>query len=203
MTLNRPVTLLAALLFSALSLPAYAGEPTETVRRHVTQTLQVLRDPALQGPSRAQERRAAVRRIARDAFDFAEMSRRALGSHWQQRTPAERERFVTAFTGLLERAYFSRIDSYEGGSSVRYLDETVADDTATVRTTVVTEKGSTIPVDYLMHREGTRWVVHDVRLEGVSLVANYRTQFHRVITTSSYDDLVRRIESKASGAPGS
>jgi phospholipid transport system substrate-binding protein len=201
--LRRLVPVIAAALLVAVAGPAAAGEPTEAIRKQVSQALKVLRDPALHGPAHAAERRAAIQRIARDAFDFGEMSRRALGRHWQDRTPAERERFVALFTGLLEKAYFSRIDSYEGDSSIQYVEESVADDTATVRTMVTTDHGTKIPVDYQMHRENARWLVHDVRIEGVSLVANYRTQFHKVITTTSYDELVRRLEGKAGAIPGS
>jgi hypothetical protein len=35
-----------------------------------------------------------------------------------------------------------------------------------------------------------------VVIENVSLVANYRTQFNRVIAQSSFDELVRRMEQK-------
>lgn len=202
MTNTVAAALLAAVLVASTAPPALAGEPTDAIRRHVDQALAVLRDPALAGTAHAEARRTRIRDIAREAFDFTEMSRRALGRHWQARTPAERERFVRLFTELLEKAYFSRIDSYDGGS-IKYVGEDVDGDAATVRSSVLTDKGSSIRVDYLMHRNGGKWLVADVAVEGVSLIGNYRTQFNRVITTSSYADLVKRLENKAAGTPGS
>jgi len=61
---------------------------------------------------------------------------------------------------------------------------------------VLTEQGTDIPIDYRMRRKNGRWVIYDVNIEGVSLIANYRTQFNRVIRTESYDALVARLRSK-------
>ena len=72
-------------------------------------------------------------------------------------------------------------------------------DQATVPTKIVTKQGSEIPIDYRMLRgPGDRWLVYDVLIEGVSLIANYRTQFNKIIQTSSYQEHVRRMKSKQS-----
>lgn len=68
-------------------------------------------------------------------------------------------------------------------------------DVATVSTRIITKKGTEVPIDYRMLKRGERWRVYDGSIEGVSLVANYRTQFNSVIRTSSYDELLREIRS--------
>jgi phospholipid transport system substrate-binding protein len=65
-----------------------------------------------------------------------------------------------------------------------------------VHTKLVTKGGSEIPVDYRMLRRGDRWLVYDVVIEGISLIANYRAQFNKIITTASYQELVRRMKTK-------
>jgi len=70
-------------------------------------------------------------------------------------------------------------------------------------TKVLTPNGSEIPVDYRMIREGGRWLVYDVIIEGVSLTANYRAQFDRIIRTASVDELFRRMEAQVGGAQAS
>ncbi|MBI4256350.1 MAG: ABC transporter substrate-binding protein, partial [Candidatus Rokubacteria bacterium] len=135
------------------------------------------------------------RRIANDIFDFSETAKRSLARHWQSRTPAEREEFVQLFGDLLERSYISKIELY-GGEKIGYIGESMDGDLATVRTRIVTRHGSEIPIDYKMHHLGSRWLVYDVTIEGVSLVANYRTQFNKIIQTSSYAELVKRMKTK-------
>jgi phospholipid transport system substrate-binding protein len=142
---------------------------------------------------------AEIRKLAQSLFDFEETARRTLGPHWSARTPEERREFVGLFTDLLERAYVRRIDDGAGGT-VTYTAESIDGDEATVRTRVVTKQGTEIPLDYRMHRKNGRWLVYDVNIEGVSLIANYRTQFNKVIQTESYDALVRRLRSKEAPA---
>ncbi|HJZ75519.1 MAG TPA: ABC transporter substrate-binding protein, partial [Vicinamibacterales bacterium] len=74
--------------------------------------------------------------------------------------------------------------------------DTIEGDQATVRTRLVTKQGVEVPVDYRMHRVGDRWLSYDVVIEGVSLVANYRAQFNKIIQTSGYASLVKKLAAK-------
>lgn len=193
-------TLIRTSCFILLVAPggdAGAVAPSQALNVQITRAMEVLKDPALKGDEQSAKRRAAIRRIADDTFDFEEMARRTLARHWLPRTPAERTAFVRLFADLLERAYFSRIDAY-GGETVQYLGDEVEGDRATVHTKIVTQRGAEVPVDYRMLRREGRWLVYDVIVEGVSLVANYRNQFNRVIQIESYESLVRKMEAKAS-----
>ena len=183
---------LALLLVAA---PGWAGQPTDQLRTEIDRVLKVLDDPELKKEGRARERRAEVRRIANDIFDFEETARRSLARHWAPRTPAERDEFVQLFADLLERSYISKIELY-GGEKIAYVGETIDGDVATVKTKITTRQGTEIPVDYRMHKRGDKWLVYDVIIEGVSLVANYRVQFNKIITTSSYAELVKKMRAK-------
>lgn len=198
MTLHQAAA--ALMLLVATSAPGASGTegPVAELRSRVDRAVQILADPALQGPSKATERRAKVRKLADEVFDYNEMSKRALGVHWQQMAQGDRERFVRSFSDLLDRAYFEKIDSYNG-EKVRYMDAKLDGGQATVPTRVTTDKGSEIPVDYRMHRDGAKWMVYDVIIEGVSLVSNYRAQFDRIIRTASVAELLKRLESQAGG----
>lgn len=196
MTASRSIALVLALA-TALSAPvvAWGGPPTEQLRGHIDRVLQVLEDPALRDPARAPERRAAVRQIANEIFDFPETARRSLGPHWRSRTATEREEFVTLFGDLLERSYISRIELY-GGERIQYVGDVVEGDQARVQSKLITKAGTEVPIEYRMLRRGERWRVYDVVIEGVSLVASYRTQFNRIIRSSSYEELVRKMRSR-------
>jgi phospholipid transport system substrate-binding protein len=183
---------------------AHAGTPTEELRGRVDQVIRILQRSDLQGESNATDRRTAVRRVANEIFAFEETAKRTLGRHWQERTAAEREEFTRIFADLVEHAYISKIDRYSG-ENVSYVGESVdADaDEGTVRTKILTKQSSQIPVDYRMLRQGSQWRVYDVIIEGVSLIANYRAQFNKIIQTSSFENLVAKLRAKAFSAPDS
>ena len=169
---------------------AWAG-PTEQLREYTDQVIKVLDDPAL---ARG-DRRAAIRKIAHEAFDVNETARRVLARHWQARTPAERDEFTQLFADLLERTYIARLDEY-GGERIRYVGESIDGELATVRARIVTRAGVEVPVESRMVRRGERWLIYDVLIENVSLVANYRSQFDRIVRSSSYEELVRCLKQK-------
>lgn len=178
---------------------AAAAAPTDQLRESVDRVVKVLEDPDLRNAAKTRERRAALRRIANEVFDFKEMAKRTLALHWHARTPAEREEFVELFANLLERSYISKIELYRG-EKVAYLGDRLEGGLATVRTKLLA-KDADVPVDYRMHRRGEHWLVYDVVIEGISLVANYRAQFNKIIQTASYGALVARLKAKEPAAP--
>jgi phospholipid transport system substrate-binding protein len=182
---RRVLGAIAAVL--TLTTIAAAAEPTDALKARIDRVLRLLDAPG--------DQRAEIRKVAEDIFDFQEMSRRALGPHWNARSPQERREFVGLFTDLLERSYLARVESGRGGK-VFYTGETVSGDEATVRTRIVTQQRAEIPVDYRMQRTDGRWQIYDVNIEGISLINNYRSQFNAVIQSGSYAALAERLRSK-------
>lgn len=189
---------LASVLAAVIALAAttaWAGPATDLVKTSVDQVLAIVQDPEMKKPANADKRRTRMREVARGLFDFEDMAKRALARHWAQRTPEQRKRFAELFADLLEASYVSRIESY-GGEKITYPPEVADGDVVTVRQRVTTKGGVEIPLEYRLHTGGDRWKVYDVAIEGVSLVSNYRTQFNQIITRSSYEELVKRLEQK-------
>lgn len=189
----------AALLAVGLAVtavgPASAGVPTDQLRSAVDRVLKTLDDPSLRGEAKVAERRVAVRKIANEIFDFGEIAKRSMARHWQPLSEAQRSEFVGLFADLLERSYISKIETY-GGEKIQYTAERVDGDYATVSTKIITKNGTEVPIDYRMIKRADRWLVYDVSIEGVSLVSNYRTQFNKIIQTSSYSELVSKLRNK-------
>ncbi len=177
--------------------PAQAMTPTETVQTRVEAALQTLGQAPRGAPDAAEQRRSEMRRAADGLFDFTEMSRRALGRHWADRSPAERDEFVKLFSDLMARAYLGKLDRY-AGESITYVGERVDGDLARVDARVITAKKSEVPIEYRLRRVGDRWAAYDVLVENVSLVGTYRSQFERIIQSSSFADLLRRMREKES-----
>ena len=187
--------LLALGLAVITAVPAAAGVPTDQLRGAVDRVLKTLEDPSLKGANKVVERRVAVRKIANEIFDFGEIAKRSMARHWQPLSEAQRTEFVGLFADLLERSYISKIETY-GGEKIQYTGEKIDGEYATVSTRIVTKNGTEVPVDYRMKKGGDRWLVYDVSIEGVSLVSSYRTQFNKIIQTSSYNELVSKLKNK-------
>ena len=189
------MVLAGVLVVGLSSAPAAAGVPTDQLKGAVERVLRTLDDPALRGDARLGDRRVAVRKIANEIFDFSEIAKRSMARHWQPLSEAQRTEFVGLFADLLERSYISKIETY-GGEKIQYTAERADGEFATVSTRIVTKNGTEVPVDYRMIKRTDRWLVYDVSIEGVSLVSNYRTQFNKIIQTTSYNELVSKLRNK-------
>jgi phospholipid transport system substrate-binding protein len=198
-TCGRPliVSIVVALILAPVT-SALAGAPTETLKQTVDQVVKILSDPALQ--DKPDVRRTEVRKAAESIFDYPDTARRALGPHWNSRTPQQQQEFAKLFADLLDRSYISKLELYQG-ERVKYVGETIDRDEAAIKTLIGTKKSTDIPIDYRMHLKNGRWLVYDVIIEGVSLVSNYRTQFNKIIQTESYDALVQRLRTKDTPEP--
>ncbi|HEU5192251.1 MAG TPA: ABC transporter substrate-binding protein [Methylomirabilota bacterium] len=180
-----------ALILLAMA-PMATPSPTEVVQSGIERVAQVAQDYDAGHPDAAEKRRSEIRRVAGRLFDFQEMARRTLARHWSERTPAEREEFVSLFRDLLERSYIAKLENYSGEQIV-YLGETVDGEYATVRSKIV-GRGNEMALAYRLHLVNSRWAVYDVLVEGVSFVGNYRSQFNRIISKGSYEDLIRKLK---------
>jgi phospholipid transport system substrate-binding protein len=190
---------LSAIGFGAVGL-AMAGEPTDLVRQTTDQVLKILEDPQLQGPAKQAERQERLRQISNQAFDWQEMARRALARHWRERTPQQQQEFVSLFRDLVERTYMNRLESAtQEKQDIQYAGEQVDGSRATVKTNVVTKRNQQVPIDYRLHKVDGRWKIYDVLVENISLVNNYRSQFDRIISSSSYNELVQKMKTRQGG----
>lgn len=188
-------TSLALLLMAVWPEVGSAAGAVDELRPTVDKVLRILADHELKGEERARERRIALHAVMESAIDFPEAARRALARHWRTRTEVEREEFVTLFKNLVIHSYIRLMEPY-AGETVQIAGESPSEGMTTVLTRVHRRQGEPVPVDYRMHLRGTRWLIYDVMLEGVSLVGNYRGQFNTIIQMSSYDELVRRIRAR-------
>ena len=187
------VAALALLGCAALPTPVWAAAPQERVRSLVAAVSAVLEDPAFRGAGRKLERRTQVATIINKAFDFESMARDALGPPWATLTAEQQAEFTQLFGDRFEQSYSLLVLRFLGERTTTYVGESIDGARATVRTFLVGEKDGTLPVDYRLASRNDRWSVVDVVVDGVSLAGNYRAQFGKIIRTSSYETLLRRM----------
>ena len=186
--------LLLSLMFFGDPVTSMAGPPTDQIKATVDSAVGLLRD-SRDKPLGTNERRAQLREILFARFDFSEMARRALGAHWRRRTATEQQEFVQLFTELLDRQYAGIIESYTDEKIV-YVSERIDGAFAEINSKIFTAKGQELSINYKAQLVGQEWKVYDVIAEEISLVNNFRSQFNRVISSSSYEELVRRLREK-------
>jgi phospholipid transport system substrate-binding protein len=193
------ITFLASLVVMLLcrALPIQAGAPTEEIRTAIDQGVQILKSAKLDNSKQRAQVIDQLREIVYTRFDFEEMAKRSLGSHWRRLNPTQQKEFVTAFTDLLETTYADKIDLYEG-QQVEYTGETIDKNYAEVNTKVIGKNRESYSVDYRLHQAGGKWRIYDVVAENISLVNNYRSQFNRIVVNSSFEELIKRIKQKSS-----
>jgi phospholipid transport system substrate-binding protein len=174
--------------------PAAATSPTEVLEVFYARANAILRrvDPLgdLEPP------RQAIRDLVNDVFDFRGASALALGPVWLSRSPEDQVEFARLFGVFLERGFIAMIASkasVANGVSVEYFGESIKNDSAGVATALLTRGGQELPVDYWFVRWGESWKVQDVVIDGVSLVANYRAQFARVLGAYPYSEIIARM----------
>src|SRR5208282_1812284 len=181
------------------------ADATASVKSIIDQSIVVFKDQQISAGEREQKLRA----IAESHFDFAEMSRSAIGYHWKTLTPAQQAEFVPLFTTFIEDAYLSRIESYSvekinqqiKSSLIQFTRQTNdGSDYAEVFSTVaLQDQQKPIEVNYLMRHDGDEWKIYDITIDAISVIANYRNQFNRVLNNDGYDKLVSLIRQKTQG----
>ena len=186
------------LVFAGAAMGA-AGSPTDALKGPLDQSVVILKDPKYQGddPALKIEQRDKIWDIVEGTFDFAEVSRRALARNWKSFSPQQQKDFAAVFSKMLGNIYVDRIQTGFSDQEVEFADEILHETKplAIVKTFIVSDRNK-IPVDYSLKNKDGKWLVYDVKVEGISLIKNYRTQFNDILRKESPDQLIDRLKVK-------
>lgn len=189
--------LFCCVLVLALSAPAVAADqsPTELIRSTVDKIITLLKEGGYNEPSKKQELLERLDPCIHKVFDFEELSRRSVGRQWNLFKPEQQEQFVKLFADLLAETYVDRLLGYED-EEVIYIGERTSDKGNVEVRTAVAAKGKEIPIYYRMHETEKGWMIYDVKVEGISLVQNYRTQFQETLVNKSPQYLLDKLKAQ-------
>lgn len=188
--------LIAAVLMIFAASNAWAGldDPKTVVENTVDGIIKILE--AREDTSKLTEKdRDEIRMVVAGRFDYREMSKRSLGKAWRGIDESEKANFTELFRKLLERSYGNRLASFRD-QKVEFADAQFKKDKARVKSKVIDAEKET-PVEYRLHQTATGWQVYDIRIEGVSLVSNFRKDFKEGIKSKGgFEGLVHALEMK-------
>ena len=187
---------------TAAPAPASANDPMGAVKGVVDQAIAVFRNRQLSPADRMTQLRA----IAEAHIDFASMARSAVGYHWNSLTPDQQAQFVPLFTKFIEDVVLSRIQSYSVEKIQSQIESTAItfnrehinspDDAQVYSTVVVQDRPNPLSVNYMLRQTDGQWKIFDITVDAISVIANYRNQFNRVINNEGYDKLVSILRQK-------
>jgi phospholipid transport system substrate-binding protein len=204
--------IVVALLYAAA--PVHADhpppnlDPMSTVKGVMNQTIAVFKEKDI-APT---DRRVKLRTIAEANIDFNGMARSTVGYHWRTLTDNQRKEFVPLFTTFIEDVVLTQIEQYsvervqhDIQSSVIVFDrEHVDGDHAEVFSTVTLKsRPEPLQVIYLMKNVDGDWKIYDIDVDAISVIANYRNQFNRVLNDQGYDRLASLLRQKSEQLGGS
>jgi len=132
-------------------------------------------------------------------LDFKTMSKKALGkANWVKATTDQKSRFVEAFKGMLIRTYSKSLTEYAGQEIefLPYKPPANGKKTTLVKTQIKPDNGPAIPIDYRLRIKGDDWLVYDIKIDGISLVTNYRSSFNSDVNKVGMDGLIDKLNKK-------
>jgi len=189
-------TLIAVLAFSA----AQAQElmPPDVLVKNVTLEVVdlIAKDKEIRGGNRA-KLIGLINDKVLPHFNFTAMAALAMGQSWNKATPEQKKRVTDEFKTLLVRTYASALAAYSDQKfDFRPLRARPGDTDVTVNVRVLQPGTQPVPIDYSMEKTPSGWKVYDVMVGGVSLVANYRTEFNNLVRESGVDGLIKNLSAK-------
>ena len=144
---------------------------------------------------------AELRRVAEEVVlphvDFTMLSRWVLGKHWRNATPTQQQAFTSEFRELLLGSYLRSVSAYKD-NTIRFLPlhDDRQDNHVVVNAIIDQVNGPQVRVAFRLHRMANEWLLYDVMVEGISLVATHRSTFYQVIRDHGIDSLIEQLRAK-------
>jgi len=186
---------LILMLAVVLPLQANAGAPLDALQIRMKSLLDVLRDPSIKALPTQEEKKEKILPIIDNMFDYNELSRRALSRNWKKFNTEQRQEFTDLFSKLLGIVYLNRLLEYTDEKVVFGKEKMLSKNKAEVQSKIVTSSKE-IPIHYRLILKNGTWRVYDVLIEGISLIRNYRSQFKKILTKQTPEELLKMLRKK-------
>lgn len=190
-----PAVLAACIGTLAAPLAWARSEAPEEVLKSATQdVITIIRqDKAIQTGNPAKVAELVEMRIL-PHFDFNRMTRIAAGRHWRGATPEQQQALAAEFKTLVVHTYATALSVYRDRViEFKQLRATPGDNAITVKSTIRQGKAAPLSMDYEMEKSALGWKVYDIKIEGVSLITNYRNAFAAKVGDVGIDGLIKSL----------
>lgn len=193
------LSLLASfMLFSTASKAESSAEPQSLVQSSTEEMLLALKENEKELAENPDAIFALVENILMPNFDFDKMSKLALGKNWRKASVKQKQRFTEEFRLLLVRTYSTAMLEYTN-EEIRFLPfkGDLKKKKAKIKMEIIQPGGPSIPMALSMYlNKDTGWKAYDVKIDGISLVTNYRSTFASQIRKGGMDKLIESLASR-------
>lgn len=191
----KKISVILIVLFVLTNI-SFASTPMESIKGPTENIIKILKSDEYKSltPQLREKQWNEIWAVVDHSFDFDIISRLAVGKHWKRFNDAEKKRFKELFAELLANTYINKLQDNFKNQKIKYVSEKIMDKKAQVYVEVaLTDKP--VPIIYrLVNKE--RWLVYDVKIEGLSMIKNYRSQFDEFLFKNKPATLIKRLEKK-------
>ena len=184
------------LVFSMVAIQVHADSGLDTIKSRINQVLAILKDPALKSDSAKELKKKRLRAIFDNTFDYTELSRSTLSRNWDKLKPDQQTEFTQLYKTLLEKLYMDEILSYKDQEIVFGKERALGENRVEVDTKLLSGSTET-PINFRLITKNNQWWVYDFVIENISVVANYRSQFGRILTKESPEKMLEDLRKRA------
>jgi phospholipid transport system substrate-binding protein len=171
-----------------------ADSPTASIQATVDALLGRLERGTDSAGDNPEQLYALVNDIVVPHLDMPRIARIVLGKYARQVDAAGLTAFTQEFQTLLVRTYATSLQAY-GGEKIDVMPAKHSDNgTASVQMNVHRPGAAPIVISFLMHNKTGPWLVYDIRIEGISLVTNYRSEFAVILGNRDFETLMTQLK---------
>ncbi len=192
----KKLVIFLMIFFITFMYSVYAVAPFTILKEKINKVFSILNDPTYSNENKKDEQHENLWLAIEDAFDFSVMSRLTLANNWKIFSPEQQNEFARVFGKFIGDSYIDKIQSGFSNEQVEYLGEDLLSGNKAVVMTNIIRDGVKTPVNYSMLKTGDVWKIYDVKIEGVSLLKNYQTQFRSILLKKKPEDLIGMLRDK-------
>lgn len=181
----------AWVVLCVVAVASAADDPIAFLKSHDAEVQAILAEAPTD--SLPPDVREEIKQHINAAFDFRELSRLALGDHWEERSPDERDHFAETFSSIIREQNFDSFSRYYREGEIRYESAEVQEDAAVVQA-LAPVRDEQIEIEYKLHRVEDVWRIYDLVIDGISTAEGNRRRYARYIEKNGYEKLIVQLD---------
>lgn len=176
--------------------PVFAAK--QSPRQCVDELLGMIQKIKADDKLSAEEKKAnrARSQKALNYLNISVISQKALGKFWSERSDKEKELFSQILSELFITVAFPNSGKFFADLDWVYSESEIDKGKALVPIKLTHKNEGEIEIDFFLQQNSDDWKVVDVHLDGVSMRNNLRSQFYKIISKDSFNELVTRMKKK-------
>ncbi len=180
-----------------LSISAMAQTPMEAIKQPTDKIVEILKDKKYADLSSdlKEQQWNEIWNVVKNSFEFNIISRLAAGKYWKSFSDGEKKKFIDLFSRLLANTYIDKVQENFKNQTITYVNQKIKDKKYAEVLVKIPLDNKPVPIIYKLLKK-KNWLIYDVRIEGMSMIKNYRSQFDEYLFKKSPGELIDALTKK-------